>query len=241
MHRTTPRGRSKCTLASPMGDTGGKAESIEHNTNLTFARLLLTPDHRIRSYLSESLACLPATPSRVAKASWLQLQLSRGAQTTLLKLRVLASDLASHISERERRGNNEYEESFCPICARSIPKPPDADMFEDLHHLTTSCQQLTLHQTPLHLTVTAEVAKLGGLRLHLASPATTWPNLPTDLQTAQPRSCSLIHHTRGIRPQNMACALPRINTTSHSHSLQSQTGTHCCSLPTNLFFGPRPI
>jgi hypothetical protein len=158
-------------------------QSLQY-TNLTFAKLLLTQDHRLRSYLSESLACLPATPSRAAKASWLQLQLSRGAQTTLLKLRVLASDLASHISEREWRGNNEYEESFCQICARSTPKPKDADMFEDLHHLTTSCPQLIPQQSPLHLTATAEVANLGGLRLQLAGPPTTWPDLPTALQTA---------------------------------------------------------
>jgi hypothetical protein len=158
-------------------------QSLQY-TNLSFARLLLTPDHRLRSYLSESLASLPATPSRAAKASWLQLQLSRGAQTTLLKLRALASDLASHISERARRGNNEYEESFCPICARSTPKPNDADMFEDLHHLTTSCQQLSTQQTPLHLAAAAEITKLGGLRLQKAGPVTAWPALPTLPQTA---------------------------------------------------------
>jgi hypothetical protein len=158
-------------------------QSLQY-TNLTFARLLLTPDHRLRSYLSESLASLPATPSRAAKASWLQLQLSCGAQTTLLKLRALASNLASHISERERRGHNEYEESFCPICARSTPKPKDTDMFEDLHHLTTSCQQLSTQQTPLHLAAAAAVATIGGLRLQMAGPVTTWPALPTSLQTA---------------------------------------------------------
>jgi hypothetical protein len=69
----------------PQWGTLVERQSLQH-TNLTFARILLTPNHRLRSYLSESLAGLPATPSRAAKASWLQLQLNRGTQTTLLKL-----------------------------------------------------------------------------------------------------------------------------------------------------------
>ncbi len=63
-------------------------------TNKTFARLLTDKDHRLHSYQKETLSGMPVVPSQAAKASWLLLKLPRSAQTTLLKLRTLASDLA---------------------------------------------------------------------------------------------------------------------------------------------------
>ncbi len=53
------------------------------------------------------------------------------------------------------------------------------------HNIMPTTRPASASDPPaLDRSVTAEVAKLGGLRLHLASPATTWPNLPTTLQTA---------------------------------------------------------
>jgi hypothetical protein len=127
---------------------------------------------------------MPVVPSRAVKASWLLLDIPRSAQTTLLKLRTLASDLTSHIPERAQRKKNNYAESFCPLCARAVPVPADADMYEDLHHLVCTCLTLAPQQALLNTTASTQIAQLGGLRLSEKAPPTAWNDLSEGVCTA---------------------------------------------------------
>jgi hypothetical protein len=127
---------------------------------------------------------MPAVPSRAAKAKWLSLPLSRSTQATLFKFRILASDLASHISAQARSKENDFEESFCPICSRSYPEPADADKYESLHHMCSFCPQLSPEQQPLNQAASAKIAEIGGLLLEPASLPTQWGALPEPVQVA---------------------------------------------------------
>ncbi len=141
-------------------------------------------NHRLSTYAAETRADMPNTAPRAKKAAWLSLNLPRSIQATILKLQILASDLPTHASERTRRKVNDYAESPCPVCSRTIPRPPEADMYETIHHLTQVCPQLKAEQDTLSATAAAELLHLGGQYAHGTPRQLTWQALPSNTQIA---------------------------------------------------------
>jgi hypothetical protein len=164
-----------------------------------FTSWLSQTDHRAASYKGESLAGLPVVPSRDTSAWWLTLPLSLRLQQLLLKVRVLASDLATHTPsakrarkvsrqpkalrgrKRSRRADEDpYEESWCPLCARIPYGGRTYEETESLAHLLFDCPHLCQEQHAHHTSLDALISQMGGLCRDAGGHPSQWTTLPIE-------------------------------------------------------------
>ena len=119
--------------------------------------------------------------TRPKRQEWMQLQLSVFTQQSLLSLRSLGSDLATHTSNRWRTSEDPYEESWCPLCAR----PPEGAALEEpesFHHFLFECPELTQFSAQALVAAKNRVREAGGLILAQKKDRLEWNDLPSNVR-----------------------------------------------------------
>jgi hypothetical protein len=171
-------------LASPLAPyrntwlkTLKKASQQQANTE--FTKWLDKTDHRAHSYKTETCSGLPEVPLITTKATWLSLQQPVPVQQRLLQRSALATCLETH-TPSARRGLREedYEESFCPLCLTLDSTYTPDESQEIMAHSLWECEHLRTEQVNLALHATQFVLDKGGIPTsdNLAA-SLQWPDL----------------------------------------------------------------
>ena len=188
------RDEDKALLANP-NPQAARLAPYRHNWNtLTHARAneaasrefrawLLATTHRARTYYKNTLnAVLPQKyPDELPE--WLSLNIPLRAHQRLLQRRVMATDLATHIPTSQR-GENDYEESFCPLCARNPGPQGESEKRETFNHLIRDCESLQPEQAALTDALQETWSALHPSNSPVAPPPTPWTDVPRKTQRA---------------------------------------------------------
>jgi hypothetical protein len=94
-----------------------------------------------------------------------------------LRRRVLATDLDTH-TPSSRKNGEDYEESYCALCARREGCGKSEENQESMSHFLWECNHLSPEQTVLDETLTWFVLDNGGIPSANAGPIRQWKDLP---------------------------------------------------------------
>jgi hypothetical protein len=143
---------------------------------------LAKTDHRAHSYSSETLAGIIIRSGRFKTPFWTRLHLPWRTQQDLLTRRSLGLDIATHWSSRWRRSvHDQFEESWCPLCARPSSGPHQEER-ESFAHILFECPSLALHAAEVAAVASQLTAQLGGLTLYKNTHSVQWPDLPLEVR-----------------------------------------------------------
>ena len=143
--------------------------------------------HWSHVYATDTMAGLPSFPPPGKSPPWLKYQLPLGVQQRLLQRRSLATSLATHTPSSKRSTQDPFEESFCPLCARSPVAGRTHQITETFGYFTSECPPLQTSQEHLRLQLTAFLVERGGVLRdpsNLSQPEilTNWNELSEDTQ-----------------------------------------------------------
>jgi hypothetical protein len=133
-------------------------------------------DHRACSFKTETLSGLSDIPKVYVKASWLELHLPTPIAQRLLRRRVLATDLDTH-TPSSRKNGEDYEESYCALCARREGCGKSEENQETMAHFLWECIHLGPEQTVLEETLTRFVLDNGGIPSANLGPTLQWKDM----------------------------------------------------------------
>jgi hypothetical protein len=133
-------------------------------------------DHRACSFKTETLSGLSDIPKVYVKASWLELHLPTPIAQRLLRRRVLATDLDTH-TPSSRKNGEDYEESYCALCARREGCGKSEESQETMSHFLWECNHLGPEQTVLEETLTRFVLDNGGIPSANLGPTLQWKDM----------------------------------------------------------------
>jgi hypothetical protein len=137
--------------------------------------------HRAHAYKLETLSALTPLPKVYSKSPWLALPLSTPIQQQLMQRRTMATDLDTH-TPSSSRANEDYEESFCPICL-GAQASQDSEHTETMVHFLWECEHLHTEQKVLDETLATFVQSAGGIPIKEGSAVLRqWKDLPQDVK-----------------------------------------------------------
>jgi hypothetical protein len=130
-------------------------------------------DHRACSFKLETLSGLSEILKVYVKASWLELHLPTPIAQRLLRRRVLATDLDTH-TPSSRKNGEDYEESYCALCARKEGCGKSEENQESMSHFYGNVTTWAV----LDETLTLFVLDNGCIPSANAGPIRQWKDLP---------------------------------------------------------------